>query len=79
MNVDVGYIWADPGTAWQYPGTGWQNTASTSRVLGKRSRNQDSASQILGQGQRIIEEIMAADPVEPNEHLFPLHPVPEWA
>ena len=22
---------------------------------------------------------MAADPVEPNEHLFPLHPVPEWA
>ena len=72
-------IWANPGTAWQYPGTGWQNSASTSRVLGKRSRNQDSASQILDQGQRIIEEIMAVDPVEPNEHLFPLHPVPEWA
>ena len=22
---------------------------------------------------------MAADPVEPNDHLFPLHPVPKWA
>ena len=79
MNVGVGCIWDDPGTAWQYPGTGWQNSASTSRVLGKRGRNQDSANQIIGHGQRLIEEIMAVDPVEPNEHLFPLHPVPEWA
>ena len=27
----------------------------------------------------MIEEIMAAEPVEANEHLFPLHPVPGWA
>ena len=39
MNVDVGCIWEDLGTTWQYPRTGWQNSAITSRVLRKRSRN----------------------------------------
>ena len=79
MNVDVGCIWEDPGTVWQYPGTGWQDSAGVSRVLGKRSRDQDSANQIIVHGQRLIQEIMAAEPAEANEHLFPLHLVPEWA
>jgi hypothetical protein len=71
MNVDVGYIGEDPGTAWRDPGT-------VNRILGKRNR-EGGANRILGNGQKLIEEIMAAEPVEINEHLFPLHPVPEWA
>ena len=72
MNVDVGYIGEDPGTAWRDPGT-------ANRILGKRSRVEGDANRILGNGQKLIEEIMAAEPVELDEHLFPLHPVPEWA
>jgi ribonuclease HI len=72
MNVDVGYIGEDPGTAWRDPGT-------ANRILGKRSREESDANRILGNGQKLIEEIMAAAPVEVDEHLFPLHPVPEWA
>ena len=79
MNVDVGCIWEDPGTTRQYPGTSWQDSAGANRVLGNRSREQDSANRIIGHGQRFIEEIMAAELVEANEHLFSLHPVPEWA
>jgi transposase InsO family protein len=72
MDVDVGYIGEDPGTAWRDPGT-------ANRILGKRSREEGGANRILGNGQKLIEEIMAAEPVEVDEHLFPLHPVPEWA
>ena len=42
-------------------------------------REQDNAIRIIGNGQKLIEEIMAAEPVETYEHLFPLHPVPKWA
>ena len=79
MNVDVGCIWEDPGTAWQYPWTGWRDSESDNRILGKRRREQDGAIRIIGNEQKLIEKIMAAEPVETNEHLFPLHPVPEWA
>ena len=79
MNVDVGCIWEDPRTAWQYPRTGWRDSKDANRVLGKRRREQDAATQIIGNGQRLIEEIMATEPVEANEHVFPLHLVLEWA
>jgi len=29
--------------------------------------------------EEIMEEIMVAEPMEVDEELFPLHPVPEWA
>ena len=79
MNVDVGYIWEDPGTAWRDSGTAYRDSGNANKILGKRRREEDGANRILGNGQRLIEEIMAAEPVEVDEHLFPLHPVPEWA
>ena len=79
MNVDVGCVWEDPGTTWQYPGTGWRDSEGANRVFGKRRREQCDALQIMGNGQKLIEEIMAVEPVEANEHIFPLHPVPKWA
>ena len=60
------------------PGDWLARLEGANRVLGKRRREQDAAARIIGNRQRLIEEIMAAEPVEANEHLFPLHPVPEW-
>ena len=80
MEVDVGCVWPKSGTASQYPGT--DGAFPMEIDDGNFGSDPGTSHQHSGTGRAMVEEIMkeimATKPMEIDERLFPLHPVPEW-